>query len=809
MNIYENRGIDWIVAVLAPWTISPHPNFSQKVISPAAQLALVTEKRFTRESERYGPENVDRQSDWQGELVSQAEASLVDETQAASTRRLWTLADSASIPFGARAAAALYGSVGSTEMEESNFAEVRLSELIEEFTANSPEPADAPASLRLIIAALSQQRVARLFDSQQFSGAQVAVAQTLNWVPPAGDRGFDDFPVSKGIAWRAARVQDDIARSIRYHALNARVSLEFPDAKSWVSVVKSRAGWVDMRTSRLAGERDSLVLRDKFEAKFESTSGTRHMMRQSAVESGYAALLVSELSGFVGRINGDRENLGKIVMLERGSAAGSAREAIRLLRQGRGSKTLQSVLSTLRNQGPTAALTDDAKKIIKRVQLHGWTTEADLHVLGASADFITTRERKQAIEASLRVLETEQLGRYVGWSIHDRVWKTLVQLLPDSDADAFVLEKMTAYLNTPDYISQPFTSTLARAILALEWTDTRAQDRTRWENWAAETLETAETRELQRAVRAAQASGDEMVPTGLNLERAAFLADNGLPAGVDATELELINDVLVKSLRAEADQARKGMYSFGGYNTANVAVAYAMRFPDDELWNEVVAFLLDDNIDAVLKADSLDRLARFLEDVPERAQITLSSGYESLLNTKREDHFFASTSLPVFAEAVRLTAALHALPPDRALSFAMELAAGDDVARTEAAKTIPYIMESADSTWGHSLLLQLSHDKNSVVRAEAASSLVLSLHFESALLETVKLRIKVLLHEDGVRTPALMLHAIRRQSEERPGTIYFLASMVEGRASADSPRLIRRIADDTLSAIRESRTSRL
>lgn len=267
--------------------------------------------------------------------------------------------------------------------------------------------------------------------------------------------------------------------------------------------------------------------------------------------------------------------------------------------------------------------------------------------------------------------------------------------------------------------------------------------------------------------------------------------------------------VLVKSLRAEADQARKGMYSFGGYNTANVAVAYAMRFPDDELWNEVVAFLLDHDIDAVLKADSLDRLARFLEDVPERAQVNLTSGYESLLNTKREDHFFASTTLPVFAEAVRLTAALHALPQDRALSYAMELAAGDDVARTEAAKTIPYIMESADSTWGHSLLLQLSHDKNSVVRAEAASALVLSLHFESALLETVKLRIEVLLREDGVRTPALMLHAIRRQSEKRPGTVYFLASMVEGRASTDSPRLIRRIADDTLSVIREARTSGL
>ena len=38
-----NWEVEWLVATLAPWAVSPHPNFRQSKISGAASLALVTE----------------------------------------------------------------------------------------------------------------------------------------------------------------------------------------------------------------------------------------------------------------------------------------------------------------------------------------------------------------------------------------------------------------------------------------------------------------------------------------------------------------------------------------------------------------------------------------------------------------------------------------------------------------------------------------------------------------------------------------------------------------------------------------------
>lgn len=69
MNSSDNWEVEWLVAALAPWTVSPHPNFRDDEVTGAAALALVTEMRDRSERHNVQPEG-DSSSDWRDILVA-------------------------------------------------------------------------------------------------------------------------------------------------------------------------------------------------------------------------------------------------------------------------------------------------------------------------------------------------------------------------------------------------------------------------------------------------------------------------------------------------------------------------------------------------------------------------------------------------------------------------------------------------------------------------------------------------------------------------------------------------------------------
>lgn len=793
----------WLASVLAPWTVSPHPNFSQKAVLPPAMLALVTERRFFNERDRYGEDAVLYERPWEADLVKAASQSLDAPTQQLASASLWTMATSSQLPAGARVAAAMFASVGSAELEMSSDAARRLGGLAIEL-ADRREPAACPPSLRLVIAALFQHRVARLYDSCEASEALAAATEVLRWIPRTSERGHETFAVSQGISWSATRVQDDMARSLKQHALEAKSSLEGLRGQSWIRVVRARKTWIDMRLNNMAAERDSSVLRDAYELKIESLSGTRHFMRRSTAEAGYEALQLRELAGQIGQAKAARESLGKILLIEPGVNEHRTREAIRLLRQAGAQAPLKTALAWVRNQGPVGALRSDAMAVISRVELDGWITEADLLVLGAAGDFLTQEDRARALRVCISGLAVRPGGVRSSWSIHDRVWKTVAALIPGSGESSFAANQISAYLEGNFWRSRPISDTLARVVEAIDWADVGAEDRERISTWMRDNLPTNDDfDELWRSVSAALDGGSRGLPEGLSLARAAFLADNGRPKEMSPAELQATSEYVGASLKAEVAQARKGSYSFGGYSTANVAVAFAMRFGDEALWTAILEHLTDSKVDAVLKAEALDRIARFSSDVPSWFARAFGESAELLLRSARSDHLFGSRSLPVFAEAVRALGALRQLSAEVMIDAVMRLASGDADARVEAAKTIAYALGDEDAAWGHALLLQLSYDANPVVRAEAAGGLMVTSLRDSRLTKLVRERISALFEEEGVRTTAMLLTAIRRLINDgvNTKTLGYLRSQVKRLAGADSPRLVQDIAAETLASM--------
>ncbi|WP_320536652.1 hypothetical protein [Pseudarthrobacter sp. IC2-21] len=792
-----NHDIEWVVAALAPWTISPHPNFKENTITRVSELALVTERRDQRELDRYEVEEIRKGHEWQNELVEAARGSLFVETQDASTDTLWRLALKASLPLGARISAALYGSLGLTELERPDIAASRLMELFDHLSAGS-NPREHSSSVRLGIAAVLQQRVARLEDACAYKEARVAVESVLKWLPSDTDTYDYDFPVSQGISWSAPKVQADIAASLRYHALASKAHLEQLSGDTWVQVVTGRGSWVDERLSSRAAERDGMMLRDSFEKFFESTSGTRYLMRDEASEKGYAALLVAELAGHTSRVRNCREALAKVILLEEHEDVHNAREALRLLRQSRATKSLQSVLKWIRSQGPTAALKADAERVINRASDAKWVTEADLSVMEAASDFLSPTDLSRAISATFLLSETEQLSGRANWAVQEKMWKTIARLVPGSGEDDLIATRAAQHLTDPKILSQPFSSTLAKVVEAVDWTSVGPETLKSWKAWIASDAEAEPDEEELRRISAHFILGNvPNIESVQGIERAAFLADNGLPNGDDPEVVEEARSSIVTALAAEAEAARTGVLSFGGLSTSNVAAAFAFRFSDTEVWIALSNFLTDPLVDAVFKDRALDRLASRPDDVPAPVRKALKLQWTSVISGARSDHFFGPKPLPVFAAAVRLGSALEIMSHTESLSSVLQLAASDDPARVEAARTIPFVLSSSDATWGHTMLLQLARDKNPEVRAEAGHSLVLSLRQHSEVIPAVRARITELIESDGIRVPLRILHAIQRLAPDQEELVHFTRPKLDGLNQDGHPRIIR-------SAVREA-----
>lgn len=780
----DNWEVEWLVASLAPWTISPHPNFRDDESTGAAALALVTEMRDAGEDAGVQQEE-SSPSDWRYVLVASARDSLSVDTQAAAADRLLELSRTPEVSPGARAAAALFASVALCELERHGEAVDGLAAVLTELGAPAGSPSVYSASQRLIIAALYMQLSARLTESCRFDEARRRIEETLEWLPALKDSSLQDFAVSSGISWGASTVQRDLVRSVTNHALSLKSYLEQYGGHTWVRVVRGRTSWVDMRMQLRSADRDEIVLRDAFERRIEANSNTQHFGRIAADGSGYRSLTLAELSGHLGFIRGEREKLGKVLILERGDSAERVREALRLLRQGRATKALQAAITWIRAQGPSASLVDDALIVTSRIKSAGWCTEQDLLILEGASDFLSPQQKDDAISAALLFAETPQLQRQMSWSSWERLWKTVARLVPASTRHNEIASLAYRFIEEQDSLSQPITNTLARLVASLEWEEIGSDVSDQWLSLAETTDHDLDTSALLHAIEENVRGVVPPIPLELGLERAARLADHGLPEDDNGASVSELTGYLGGLLRMEVEHASKGMMSVGGYQVANIAVAFALRFPDDELWDEIVSHLTDSRVDASLKNLAADRLAENVTRLPVSVATRLRDNIHQLIASERRSGMFTQSGSTVFGEAVRLSAALGATPRSDLLQIVLQLATSGVKERIQAAKTIPLSISEADATWGHVLLLQLSHDPDPSVRAAAGHALVRALAVSSELTDAVYSRIIDMLKSDGIKVPLGVLHAVQRTARSLNRELQPLVDPIEVLASGE------------------------
>ncbi|MFJ2543741.1 hypothetical protein [Microbacterium sp. NPDC087589] len=795
MNI-QPVSVAWIAAVLAPWTVSPHPNFGAGEITAAQALALVTERRNAHAD----GEQSDMSSSWpgwEGELVSAAQSSLVAATQAEATEALWTIAQRGDLEVGARVAAAAYAALGSLELEDASRS-VDLLGVIATELSDVAAPQDLSPSYRLAVAVLHQQRVVRACDSLRFEDAQASIAEVNRWLPSASVAGLEKFSVSKGISWSSVRVQRDILAAMRHNASAAKATIERFGGRGWVRVVRARSGWIDLRQHLLERNRGTAIVREAFEARLESTSGKRVFGRETATDVAYSALLMAELSGDVGVARANRAEMAKIHLLERDDAEFHVREALRLLRQSNDTASLKAALAWVRAEGPLKALRDDALKVLSRAVRDRYASESDLLVLEGAADILEPAELAQGIDVARIHLETMKRTNRYAWTHLDNAWKATARFLPGSEQDDEVARSASELLREPKALVRPLSNTLARVVGVIEWSRVQDHVRDRWSQWVERQSATdPELEALVFQLREALQLPDNGLEHSSGLEAAAILADDGLPPEAPESQLRDAREAIISALTAEARAAASGSFAFGGIEPANVGVAFALRFDDPIVWEAVTKHLIDANVLSDFKESALERLASNAARVPASTRERLAVDWRKIAESRR-DSWFGGDNLPLTPEALRMAAAFEALTPTEGLEAVLRLSASGNVGRMEAARSIPLIVNSNEATWAHVLLLQLADDGNPDVRAEAGFAMIQLLSSESFASEMITQRAKALLQSDGIRCPLRILHGLQSLAASGSQSVAPWLPLVRTMARSDQRRIIRGAAAELI-----------
>lgn len=752
--------IEWLVAGLAPWTISPHPNFSEKTTSAPAQLALVTEMRdLPRHSD---PNRAPQEPAWAEEIVSCAKRSMQTDLQGKAATELVSLAGEGSIPIGARAVAAIYGTVALCEMELHSDAVSMLCNIVDELSDIYVSRDLYFPSQRIIISSLCLQLGARLLESHRLEEAQYYVNKTLDWLPAITDRRLEKFPTSRGISWGPSRVQSDLIRSIKNHALAQRSFLEQMGGDTWSRVVRARSSWVDMRMRLRSADRDELVLRDSFEQKVAASSRTQHLGRTTPEIAGYRSLILAELSGHLSFMYSEREKLGKALLIESQTESERIREALRLLRQGRSTKSLQSAIAWLRGQGPSDALVEDALMVTSRINRTHWCNEQDLLILEGASDFLNSQQRDDAITAAMWHPNTPQVSGNMSWSTWNRLWKTVTKLIPNSSRQIDVLNVAYDFLVKSPEVNQPVSITLARLVSKIDWENMPLTQSRQWASWAENATLSPDNGALVTEINNRIPGRAPAFPSEAGIEQVLFILRHGIPDNAPRNTLPKLTDHLIFKLQEEADQASRGSASLGGYQTLDIAIYFAFEFPQSELWDEIAAYILDPQINVITKDLGIDRIAYNAEKLPDNISKHLQEHLHEIVRSKIDKHFFSSSGSSAFVEAIRLSAALNALPKADILEMILSLTTSTVNDRSQAAQTIPFCLTTDDAIWGQALLLQLSHDADPQVRAAAASALVDATRLKSSLTDSINGRIMDLMDSDGIDVPLSVLHAFQR-----------------------------------------------
>lgn len=804
-------GVGWLAAALAPWAVSPHPNFSRPHAPGPGLLALVTEHR----ADEFSSDSLDpdeHQETWVLPLLAAARGSLSAQTQASSISQLAGLSVNTNLPAGARAAAALYAANALAEDDQLEGASSAAGQCLE--TMPDP-PSGAHPSLSLIRCALHLQIAMREWELGRFD-ATIASLESFDSDHQDCQPGsaFEDFAVSPGISWEADIVQADVSRALRWRAVQLRSRLEGPGGTSWQDVVRTRPSWVDVRIDWTKAERDRKVIRAAFDAETPGSSDRVVFGGETipGVVAGYASMWQAELGGDLGEALQCRESLAQLVLLEREKfgPATAIPEALRLMRRSGSKDGLRTAISIARSEGPVGALVVAMNEVVKRPSFPSRVSVQDMRLLEGSVDLIGEADVAPIILGALNYLrfDYDERRTYRDPSLALGVLASLAKRFPAVSGQ--IAEEVIDLLDQPNFQVLSVGRETAQLARAIDWGVAGESPRHRWTEWAHELERNDSLRDVGASVRTVLDPRPDSAEIVIDSSQALISLINDPAANWTVAQSSAAVSIIMAEIDRTVAQSTTGVRSFGAWDSAELAALVALKTSNEMLWERLVAFLANPAVEADLKSGALSRLAEGHSKVPEGIRSEFPDIWTCLVLQRPLDPPLSTDRSPYFPAALRFGTRFELEPASYFISVSTAMA-GERSARVRqhAARLCCDVIDTFGVvTWGQAMILNLTRDADLSIRSTACRILVEASVKPGELDGVVHTRIEEVLADDSIRLPLSALHGFQVLATMDGGTKGFAAHAgAIGRLAEDHQSATVRGAAENAIAAHDNRST--
>lgn len=774
-------GVEWVVACLAPRDIAPHPNFRVSSVTPLELFALLIELEvadFEEYQSGLEPTNYPAR-DASLELLNAARATLESGTQRDGMLRLFEMAQKPQSSFGIRVAAALMAAVVASELDEFEQAVHFLKSLLEQARNYATT---VNGSTKLLRAALAQQLAIRLLESGDIEQAYSYSNEAYQTLSLEGDELWDHFSVSQGISWDSRQSQVRVAELLRGNAMALRAFLGDDSSNEWVDVVRSSPSIAELPPIRGTLRGLAHLVDEKFRERFEASGSSRTLRigGDPVLQPMYAALMHAELAGSLSEIRKLRELIGQTLMLRSADEdlSHSVAEAIRLLRQSDSETSLKRLLRTIRIHGPIEVIGDSGSRLLANKESLNHISQADLYLIEAAADLLSPPMRSKAIEAAL-AYPIASSDRRLGPSASAR-WKKLEDslrvtsiLLPESDADDTTARQVLIWAKKFRVERQSLTfSAVVKLAEAVQWDRVSQETVYGWRKWLSNLSASFDAGKLE-FLRLAEVLGaplnsrEILIPE--DSEYVAWLVNRNLSGRpISSTELAAAVQICAKELIKDVELANKGTIEGHLYSPAELAAYLIAACGAIELWDPLNKFLANPRVAGWDKVAALNRLTYSPLNIPDEIRAQIREAGAAMLSAKASDRLGPRVNMlpsawrkfAVVNSFISLNSAQLDIIADAASPHAQLRAAAADIAAL-------FLDRSPGVDWPAVLLLQISRDQNSSVRAAAARNLAYISTQDLVAQQAVQERVRQLLFEPGVGLPMAILRGLLRSVEQQ------------------------------------------
>lgn len=470
----------WLAAVVTPWAIAPHPNFSVQTCTPAELLALSVDQR-TSDRERYA-EQVTYTAEWESNLVTVAVDSFLFGRQEDAVPRLRAVSADRGVAYGARAASALLMSVALADLDRPEESAEGLRALINEGESG------VSASANLVVGVLRQQLALRLVESGLRGDAQDEAEQVVA-VLDRHMTGFERLQVSRGTAMTSSRLQNEIRSGTARNAYALLSYLEPIGGTRWVKLVRGRNSWMRTRGDASALRGASEFISEAFDSRLREVGRPTRWSAETATNQLERSLIAAELSGDLHAVNTRREQLAKIrVIRSMGDNVWSTSDAIGLLRRGDFKDALDSTIRWARAAGPLEALMRASDELLRRPSFPERCSRGDVALLSGSAEMLDSAQAEGAIDAIVGYMSGEsrrglEAAVVAEWSMRDLGLRALAKVVPQAPARHGEASNVTLEVAKSSQHLYAMSAGIVAVVREIDWDSTSRDEREEWLSW--------------------------------------------------------------------------------------------------------------------------------------------------------------------------------------------------------------------------------------------------------------------------------------------------------------------------------------